>query len=59
MHQAPFATGPRAGDPVPCGACKDLTPFRGGHYAPSSELCLACSLPPSEPEPVLYRADWE
>ncbi len=60
MHQTPFAPGLRAGDPVPCGACKCLTPFRGGHYAPSSELCLSCTLPPpTEQDAMRYRPDWE
>ena len=59
MNEACIAIGVRAGDLVPCGACKRLTPFRGGHYAPSSELCAECSYPRHEDE--LYRefADWE
>ena len=59
MSDARIAIGLRAGDPVPCGACKQLTPFRGGHYAPSSELCVECSYPPRESDSTRVMADWE
>ena len=59
MVETRVAIGLRAGDPVPCGACKRLTPFRGGHYAPSSELCVECSYPPRDGEPGRVLADWE
>ena len=59
MSEVRIAIGLRAGDQVPCGACKQLTPFRGGHYAPSSELCVECSVPVRNAEPTKVLADWE
>ena len=59
MSETFMAIGLRAGDPVPYGACKRATPFRGGHYAPSSELCVECSYPVRDEEPARVLADWE